>query len=113
MAQRSPSLEPFIKMAHYNEIKSTPLQVLERHRGAIVLPGEPLGVIHCDEHHVKLKLGSNPVCINVYKLPNSQRQLVEELIKDMLDQGVIRESNSLWNSPYFWCPRRTVCYILS
>ncbi len=46
-AQRSPSLEPFIKVAHYNELKSTPLQVLEMHRGAIALPGEPLGVTLC------------------------------------------------------------------
>ncbi len=40
-AQRTPSLEPFIKVAHYNELKSTPLQVLEMHRRAIALPEEP------------------------------------------------------------------------
>ncbi len=88
-------------MDHYNELKSTLLQVLEKHRGAIALPGEPLGTTHCAEHHIKLKPGSNPVYINEYKLPHSQRQLVEELIKDMLDQGVIQESNFPWNSPLF------------
>ncbi len=74
-------------------------------RGAIALPGEPLGVTHCAEHHIKLKPGSNPLYINVYKLPHSQR-LVEELIKDMLDQGVIQESNSPWNSPLFLVPKK-------
>ncbi len=64
------------------------------HRGAIALPGEPLGVTHCAEHHIELKPGSNPVYINAYKLLHSQRQLMEELIKDMLDQGVMQESNS-------------------
>ncbi len=39
--QRPPSLEPFIKVAHYNELRSTPLQVLEMHRRTIALPGEP------------------------------------------------------------------------
>ncbi len=113
-AQQSPSLEPFIKAAHYNELKSTPLQVLEMHRKVISLPGKPLRVIHCAEHHIKLKPGSNPLYINAYKLPHSQRQLVEGLIKDMLDQGVIQESNSPWNSFfYFWCPRRTVRYVPS
>ncbi len=77
-AQRSPSLEPFIKVAHYNDLKSTLLQVLEMHRGTIALIGEPLGVRHCAEHHIKLKPGSNPVYINAYK-----------------------ESNSPWNSPLF------------
>ncbi len=84
-ARQSSSLEPFIKVAHYIEMKPTLLQVLEMHREAIPLPGEPLGLTNCAEHHIKLKPGSNPVYINAYKLPHSQRQLVEELIKDMLD----------------------------
>ncbi len=105
-AQRSPSLEPFIKVAHYKHLKPTLLQVLEMHRGAIALSGAPLNVTHCAEHHIKLKPGSNQVYINAYKLPHSQRQLVEELIKDMLDQGVIQELNSPWNSPLFWVPKK-------
>ncbi len=56
-AQRPPSLEPVIKVAHYSEMKPTLLQVLEMHRPAIALPGEPLGVTHCAEHHTKLKPG--------------------------------------------------------
>ncbi len=104
-AQRSASLVPFIKVAHYSEMKPILLQVLEMHRGAIALPGKPLGVTHCAEHHIKLKPGSNPVYTNAYKLPHSQRQLVEELIKDMLDQGVIQESNFSWNSPLFLVPK--------
>ncbi len=76
------------------------------HRGATALPEEPLGVTQCAEHHIKLKPGSNPVYINMYKLPHSQRKLVEELIKDMLDQGAIQESNSSWNSPLFLVPKK-------
>ncbi len=67
------------------------LQVLESHREAIALSGEPLGVTHCAEHHIKLKPGTNPVYINAYKLPHSQREIVQEMIKDMLKQGVIQE----------------------
>ncbi len=43
---------------------------------------------------------------NVYKLPHSQIKLVEELIKGMLDQVVIQESNSPWNSPLFLVPKK-------
>ncbi len=70
-ARQSSSLEPSIKVAHFIEMKPTLLQVLEMHREAIALPGEPLGVTHCGEHHIKLKHGSNPVYINAYKLPHS------------------------------------------
>ncbi len=31
---------------------------------------------------------------------------MEELIKDMLDQGVIQESNSPWSSPLFLVPKK-------
>ncbi len=87
-------------------MKPTLSQVLEMHRPAIALPGESLGVTHCAEHHIKLKPGSNPVYINAYKLPHSEAQLVEELIKNMLNQGVIQESNSPWNSPLFLVPKK-------
>ncbi len=85
MAHRSPSLEPFIKVAQYSEMKPNLLQVLEMHRGTIALPEEPLGVTHCAEHRIRLKPGPSLVYINAYKLPHSQRQLVEALVKDMLD----------------------------
>ncbi len=85
-------------------MRPTILHVLENHREAIALPGEALGVTHCAEHHIKLKLSTNPVYINAYKLPHSQRELVGDMIKDMLEQGVIQESSSLWNSPIFLVP---------
>ncbi len=107
----SSSLEPFIKVAHYIEIKPTLSQVLEMQREAIALPGEPLGVTHCAEHHIKLKPGSNPIYINAYMLPHSQRQPVEELIKDLLDQGVIQESNSPWNNNIVGCKSVTVTVV--
>ncbi len=87
-------------------MKPTLLKVLEKHREAIALTGEPLGVTHCAEHHIKLKPGSSTVYLNAYKLPHSQTELVQEMIKDMLEQGVIQESNSPWNSPIFLVPKK-------
>ncbi len=79
---------------------------LETHWETIALPGEPLGVTHCAEHHIKLKPGTDPVYINAYKLPHSQRELAQEMIKDMLEQGVIQESNFPWNFPIFLVPKK-------
>ncbi len=105
-ARRSPSLEPFLKVAHYQQLKPTHSQVLELHRGTIALPGEPLVVTHCAEHHINLKPGSNSVYINAYNLPHSQRQLVEELINDMLDQGSFRNQTLHGTLLYFLVPKK-------
>ncbi len=68
-------------------MKPTLFQVLEKHREAVALPGEPLGVTHCAEHNIKLKPGSNPVYINAYKLPHSQRKLVQEMMRHAKTRG--------------------------
>ncbi len=104
--RHSSSLESYIKIAHYTEMNPTLLQVLETHVEVIALPGEPLSVTYCAEHHIKLKPGSNPVYRNAYKLLHSQRDLVQEMINDMLEQAVIQESNSPWNSPIFLVPKK-------
>ncbi len=38
--------------------------------------------------------------------PHSQRQVVDEQIDDMLQQGVIQPSKSPWNSPLFLVPKK-------
>ncbi len=53
-----------------------------------------------------LKSGTKPVYIPAYKLPHSQRQVVDEQIDDMLQQGVIQPSKSPWNSPLFLVPKK-------
>ncbi len=87
-------------------MKPTLLQVLESHREAIAIPGDPLGGTHCAEHHKMLKPVTNLVYINAYKIPHIKIDIVKEMIKDMLEQGIIQESNSPWNSPIFLVPKK-------
>ena len=42
----------------------------------------------------------------MYKLSHSKRQVVEEHIKCMLEQSVIKNSRSLWNLPLFLVPKK-------
>ncbi len=39
--------------------------------------------------------------IPAYRFPHSQRTIVDTIVTDMLEQGVIQESRSPWNSPLF------------
>ncbi len=74
--QDTATLEAFLKIAHYSEIQLTLIQVFEQYKGALALPGEPLRVTQCAEHHIKLQADTNHVYINAYKLPHSQREVV-------------------------------------
>ncbi len=52
-----------------------------------------------------MKPDTNPVYIPSYRLPHSQRAVVNGLVKDML-KGVIQESTSPWSSSLFLVPKR-------
>ncbi len=67
----------------------------------IALPGETLGATDGAAHHIRLKPDTQPVYVAAYRLLHSQKAVANEIIQDMLDQGVIQNSCSSWNSPLF------------
>ncbi len=101
-----PTLSSFVSVVDYPELKQSLMTLLGWYREVIALPGEPLDATDETEHHIKLKPGVQPIYIPAYCLPHSQRQIVNEQIKDMLEQGVIQHSTSPWNSPSFLVPKK-------
>ncbi len=88
------SLGAFLKVGDYSELKGPPLKLLHQYRNAIALHGESLGTTDTTEHKIRVKPDTNPVNIPAYRLPHSHRQVVDEQVKDMLDQGDIQYSRS-------------------
>ena len=105
-----PHLSSFVNVVDYPEWKHGLLQILENHRSAVALPGEQLGATDRTKHTIKLKDGTSPVYIPAYRLPHSQREIVNQQIQDMLKQGVIEHSHSPWNSPLFLVPKKDGSY---
>ncbi len=105
-----PHLSSFYNVVDYPELKQSLLHLLENHRSAIALPGEPLGATDRAQHIVKLKDGTSPVYIPAYRLPHSQREVINQQVQEMLDQGVIEHSHSPWNSPMFLVPKKYGSY---
>ncbi len=99
-------LRPLVNVVDYPEGKNELLDLLASYRKAVALPGEPLGVTSHVSHHIAMKPDTNPVYIPSYRLPHSQRAVVDGLVKDMLKEGVIQESTSPWSSPLFLVPKR-------
>ncbi|XP_068644696.1 uncharacterized protein [Aristolochia californica] len=53
---------------------------------------------HCD-HHIRLKLGTEPVVVRPYHYPLLQKDKIERQCQTMLAQGVIQPSRSSFSSP--------------
>ncbi len=87
------------------EMKHSLLELLERFGDVISLPKETLGVTVRAAHHIRLKSDTQPVYMAAYRSPYSQKAVVNEMIQDMLDQGVIQNLCSPWNSPVFLVPK--------
>jgi len=100
-------LKPFVQVSDYPEGKHDLLQILSTFRQAVALPGEPLGVTSHTAHLINLQSGPNPVH---NRLPHSQRAIVDGMIQEMREQGVIQESQSPWNSPLFLVPKKDGSY---
>ncbi len=68
-------------------MKHSLLELLERFRDVTALLGESLGVTDRTAHHIRLKPGTQLVYVAAYRLPHSQKAIVDEIIQDMLDKG--------------------------
>ncbi len=87
MENTGPKLDSHVKVEDYPELRARLLETLTRYRDTIALSGETLGATSLMAHNIKLKPGSRSVYIPVYRLPHSQRQVVNEQIEEMLEQG--------------------------
>ena len=62
---------------------------------------EPHGLppIRETDHHIPLLEGSNPINVRPYRYPYFQKHEIERQIKDMMNEGLIQRSTSVFSSP--------------
>ncbi len=80
-------LKPHVNDLDYPEAKPALLQLRAQYRQAIALPGEPLGVINKVTHHIALQPGAQPSYVPSYRLPHSQKQVVQQKVDELLKRG--------------------------
>ena len=101
-----PITEDMVKGVQLTKQMKPLTNLLNRFRDTVALPGEPLGRTPLIQHSIRLKPDANPIYIPAYRLPHAQREHADKLVREMLEQGVIRESNSPWNSPLLLVPKK-------
>lgn len=51
------------------------------------------------DHAIPLQSGSGPVKVKPYRYPHTQKEQIEKMVHEMLQQGIIQPSNSPFSSP--------------
>lgn len=69
--------------------------------------GDGMTFVKNCEHRIFTKPGTNPVNTKQYRIPHSQKEIVQDKIKEMLKDDVIEPSTSLWNSPLLIVPKKS------
>ena len=106
LGQHDGSLESQLNVVDFPEAKRELASLLQKHRKVVALKGEPLGRTQVLQHTINQTEDAKPVYIPNYRLPVSRRDIVESLISDMEQQGVIKESLSPYNSPLLLVPKK-------
>ena len=82
------------------------IKILETYRDVVALKGEKLGRTQNIKHTIVLNSNAKPFFIPNYRLPISQRTIVDELITKMKEEGIVVPSKSPYNSPMLLVPKK-------
>ena len=99
-------LEKEIGNLHFPQAKEALMNLLKEYRDVLAIEGDKLGRTDAVKHRIILEENAQPFFIPYYRLPFSQREKIEEMIKDMKRDGVVRPSNSPYNSPLLLVPKK-------
>jgi len=90
-------------LPHFQAFSSTviheDLQALITEFGMVFEEPKGLPPQRSHDHQILLKEGTKPVCVRPYRYPYYQKTEIEKIVKELLQTGVIRHSQSPFSSP--------------
>lgn len=95
-----------LNLQHLNKEEEKGLKnLLYNFQDLFFLEGENLTFTHEIKHEIYTTV-ENPIYCKLYRYPQVHEKEINKQIKDMLHQGIIRESNSPYNSPLWIVPKK-------
>ena len=89
-----------LRMGHLNSEEKTSLgEICFDYQDVFFLQGDRLSCTSAVKHNIHLEPGTIPINTRPYRLPESQRKEIDRQVTKLLEEGIIFESNSPWNSP--------------
>lgn len=106
LSDRATEVLSRLRTDHLNPEELANLQTLcARYADVFYIEGEPLTFTNKIKHRIKT-VDEFPVYTKSYRYPYVHRQEVKDQIAKMLDQNIIRPSDSAWSSPIWVVPKK-------
>ena len=99
-------IEERVKMNIPAQHKKEYLDLLEKYSSVISRDKSDLGMAKDFFHRIVLK-DDAPVYRKQYQIPEAHSQFIEETLQEWLKLGVVRQTQSMYNSPIFCVPKKT------
>lgn len=81
-------------------------RICEEFSEVFYVENDTLSQVDVIEHKIKLKNGTKPISARQYRIPESQKEELRKMIKEMERQGIIEPSNSSFNAPLLLIPKK-------
>lgn len=96
----------YVKADHLSDFEWTKLKpILLKYKGIFFKSGQNLSFTNDIKHRIKTR-HDMPIYSKMYRYPEVHRGEVNRQIGEMLKDGIIRESNSPYNSPIWIVPKK-------
>lgn len=105
---RCQSILEKLNMSHCaNAEKKIIGQLVQEFQDVFHLDGDGLTFARDGEHRILTRPDANPINTRQYKIPHGQWDIANSKIEEMLANGVIEKSTSMWNSPLLIVPKKS------
>lgn len=106
--ERANKLLKELKLNHLKgEEKAIISKICLKYKDIFCLEGDKLTVTKIFTPSIAVKEKTQPVYTKPYRLPNSQKDEVAKQINKMLENNIIEEAKSEWNSPVLLVPKKS------
>lgn len=96
------NLSPILNKQEKLEI----LRICKEYNDLFHLKGDRLTYTDAITHSIPILQDQAPVNQKMYRLPEKQREVINEQLKEMLENDVVQRSKSPWNSPLLVVPKK-------